>query len=241
MVKLTNVFDLCSAFVCLILFCYLFFDLGWKDKLNQRFLMMCAFNILMIAGTLLRRNCQGLAKPWYPFALHCGTGMIFIFAVPLILAFAGYVTQYLSPRVAVNRNFWRLCVILAVAQLVLSLLSVGMRLFYYIDENNFYHRGALYWISQPIPIILHLMQVGLIFGYRKYLRSMDVAYLLSYVVFPLTAEIAQMVNSEISFLGTGFTVPLLLLFLNIQFDWDFFMVGQHKIGGLRRAKNKKST
>lgn len=80
------------------------------------------------------------------------------------------------------------------------------------------------------------MQAGLILRYRKYLRPMDAAYLMSYVVFPLSAGIAQIVNSRNAFLNTGFTVSLLLLFLSIQFDWDFFAVGQRKSGGSRRRE-----
>ena len=240
MEKLTNIVDFSSALICLILFSYLFLDLGWKDELNQKFLMLCAFNILMTVGVLLRRNCQGLAEPWYPSALHLGTGMVFIFAVLLLIVFCDYVIQYLSPRVMVDRVFWYVCVALAAVQLALSLLSMRTGIFYYIDEGNFYHRGELYWLSQPIPIILHLIQAGRILRYRKYLRSMDVIYLMSCVCTPLLAGIVQIVDSRLAFLNLGITVSLLLLFLSIQFDWDFFAVRKQKSGSLYSEKDKNT-
>lgn len=222
MLHVNNILDIGSGIICLTLFLFLFFDLGWKGRLNKSFLMMCAFNTFMVLGSLLRRNCRGLAQTWFPFALRFGSLLVFVSAVVLLITFPRYIIQYLSPRVAVKRRVWHTLLFLAAIQLGISLIAPWTDLFYWIDAENYYHQGSWYWLSRPIPILMHLMQAGLILAYRRFLRLKDVVLLLLFVIFPLTAGILNILNPQFSILNMGFTVSLILIYLNIQSEWGIF-------------------
>lgn len=220
--QLNVVLDLYSGAVCLILGAYLFLRKR-HDKQNFYFFLMCVFNLGMILGDIPNWACEGLARTWYPFALKYGVLLYFLCAAPLLLAFLKYIIEYLSPKVRIARSYWNAAAVLCGIYIFCCVLSLFNGMFFRIDENNLYHRGSWFLLSQLIPFILYGIDTFIIIANRKFLKKSELWILLSYVALPIAAELIQIMNYGIALLNTAVTLAILLIFVNIQSDRELLL------------------
>lgn len=208
--------DLYNSIICLILILYLCMDERWRERLNRYFIYMCVANIGMLLSDITNWQCEGLDKPWYPFALRYGSLVYYACSGPLLLFFTKYMIEYLTVKVSVNKSFERAAAGLAFMQIAGGFLSLRYGTFFIIAEGNIYQRGDMFWLSQLIPFGMYGINGSLILGYRSYINKKDKLSLLAYIFFPLAAEGIQIMNYGVALLNTGVTVALLLIFINIQ-------------------------
>lgn len=226
--QINIILDLYSGAVCLILFCHLCFGRGKKDQMRQRFIGMCAFGFGMAMGDIPNWAFEGFHKPWYPAALWCGT-LIFWLCSPLILlAFTGYLTQYMAPKVTVHKFFKRLAVALCVLHMAGTLLSVRNGMFFTITPENIYRRGEWFWLSQALPFSMYAVDIAIFAAYRKSLSRREFHILSSYIVLPLIAEAVQMFHYGVALLNAGISLGLLVIFINIQSEQELRIERQEK-------------
>lgn len=222
------VLDLYSVGVCLILFLYLRFAGGQRDRLRFYFMLMCAFNCLMALSDTTNWVFEGTARPWYPVALQTGSLLYYLSSGPLLLVFTGYLTEYLAPKVTVRRGFWYGAAALCAVQMGCSVLSLWNGMFYRTVEGNLYQRGHWFWLSQVLPLLIYVLDGTMLFYYRRHLKRKDVFILSSYVFLPLALEAVQMMNYGIALLNTGAAVSILLIFIGIQSERELRMEQQEK-------------
>ena len=102
------------------------------------------------------------------------------------------------------------CAIVAVG-LILVVVSQFTNMYYYFDENNFYHRGPLYPIAALLPIAGAILVCTVIINHRANITFVQRLVLISYLVLPLLGEVIQFLffgNSLMSML-IGFSVLLM--------------------------------
>lgn len=189
---------------------------------------MCVFNIGMLLGDLTNWFCEGLSNPLFPFLLKAGTVIYYSCSAFLLLAFAGYIIEYINIKIKVKRGFWNIAFILAAFQLAGSLLSLWNGAFFRITETNIYQRGSWFFLSQLIPFGIFVINTLLILSHRRVLSGKEQVFLLSHVVLPLIAELIQIINYGIALLNVGTTISLLLVFINIQLERELLLQRQEK-------------
>lgn len=218
--------DFYSIVVSLILIIYLWINGRRESRTNHFFILMCLFNLGMLAGDMTNWTCEGFSRPWFPFALRFGTVLYFGCSAPLLLAFTGYVNAYLPPVAALRKNVWNTACILTGIQLLFSILSLWTGMYFKITSANLYKRGDAFWISQLIPVLIYTMTLFLIVRHRKYLRLKDTLFMTGNILLPLAAEIIQIMNYGLALMNTGSTLALLLIFINIQSERELLMQKQ---------------
>jgi diguanylate cyclase (GGDEF)-like protein len=113
--------------------------------------------------------------------------------------------QILYPLLAVN-----------IVNAAVVILSQYWGWLYYIDSDNIYHRGPLYWFPVCITVALSIISFTLIAANHK---KIETRYFFSLVFFPIPPLICVILQA--AFYGTslilsGITISSLIIFLNIQ-------------------------
>lgn len=208
--------DVYSILLTLSLGIYLWIRMDRRERLNHFFLLMCTFNLGMLAGDMTNWLCEGYSNPFNPFLLKFGTVLYYACSGPLLLSFIGFVIEYLSQKAVVRKEVWNTACFLTAVQVGLSILSLWTNTYFSIGEGNLYMRGKFFWLSQVIPLFIYGLAVLLIILYRRFLHWSNVLFLLADVVLPLIAEIIQSMNYGIALMNTASTFALFLVFINIQ-------------------------
>lgn len=103
--------------------------------------------------------------------------------------------------------------IIAAIGIVMCILSQFLHIYYYIDENNFYHRNLGHIISMIIPIIGMIIDALLIIENRKRINRLTFVSLLSYMFLPFAAVIVQMFYYGISLINIAISISMILMFV----------------------------
>lgn len=215
--------DICSAAVCLLLVLSLLMRKTEKNKLRIWFVSMCSVNFCMSLADIPNWAFVGLAKPWYPIVLWSASLLFWICSSLMLLTFTGYLIEYLSVKVGVRREFWYTAVVLCGIHIFCSVVSIWTGAFFTITPDNFYQRGSWFWLSQLIPFLIYIVDIGIFIFYRKGLTRKDFRILSSYIIIPLIAEVVQMLNYGIAPLCMCVTLSILIIYINIQSEQELWL------------------
>jgi diguanylate cyclase (GGDEF)-like protein len=141
-----------------------------------------------------------------------------------------------------------LCPLLVVngANLLLLIMSQFHGWFYYIDQNNIYHRGPFFWLPTSITVILMLAAFILIIANRHRINKRHYFSLVFFAVPPFISIIVQLIFYGTSLVLNSITLSLLLVILNIQnqsLHTDFLTgaYNRKKLESYLQAKIRMST
>lgn len=95
---------------------------------------------------------------------------------------------------------------------VLTIVSQFTDIFYYFDEENFYHRNVLYPLSVVLGLLPGLITLVMLFQYKKRLQNNVFVSLLIYSVFPLAGIVLALFVYGISWIDIGYGIGALHLF-----------------------------
>lgn len=217
--------DAFSAVVTVMIGAYL-----WSRKTRTResryFLWFCVLNLFFILGDLSDWCCNGLARPWYPAALHIGQFVYYVVMAPLLVVFMRYVAEYLTPYIKAERNGKCLSVYLYITQAIAALHLIGAAvtpftgLYYTITPGNIYQRGDLVLLASILPVVVYTLVTVIAVQYRKLLRPRVIAALLGFVFLPLIGQVIQNLFRGVATLNPAVTLATLFIFFNMQLDRD---------------------
>jgi diguanylate cyclase (GGDEF)-like protein len=105
----------------------------------------------------------------------------------------------------------------ACVNLALSFLSiVGDHLLFFIDENNVYRRGDLFFVMAFISFFYLLYPMILIISKQKTIQRREFVPLLVFIIPQLIGGILQSLYYGISLIWICVTLSILIIFINIQ-------------------------
>lgn len=211
--------DVFSAVITIMIITYL---IGRKSstKENRYFLWICILNLVFLLGDLSDWCCNGLARPWYPAALHTGQFVYYAVTAPFLVVFLKYVVEYLSSYGRVSSIYMRIGLVMAGFHLVGCVLTPFTGLYYVISEENIYRRGGAVLLASILPVAVYGMTTFLTWKFRKTLRPRIIVALLSYVWIPLLGQIIQNFFRGVATLNPAITLSILFIFFNLQLDRD---------------------
>ena len=103
--------------------------------------------------------------------------------------------------------------LIAVIGVLVVILSQFTDLYYYIDENNLYHRNGAYIISLLIPLVGMVMDLWLLVQYRKNVSPQIYISLMSYIVLIAVAAALLLVYYGISFVNIAICISMIFIFV----------------------------
>ncbi len=117
----------------------------------------------------------------------------------------------------------------AVCGMALSAISAFTGLYYYIDENNKYHRGQGFLIAYIIPVICPLIQYTVIRQHRKLLSKLIYTSMVLYIFVPIACGIIQIFAYGISIVNMAMVAVSVSLYIFSYLDVNDAVEHAHQI------------
>lgn len=177
-------------------------------------LMLCTSMLILVTDILSRFD--GKPDTFYPIINHVGNFMVFLLnpILPsLWLLYIGF--QIFHEEKKVKRLYFLIAAGF-ITNTVMLILSQFNGWYYYIDSNNYYHRGPLFLFSASITVILLSISFIVIVWNRNRIDNKYYRYLLFFPVPPLICIPLQIVFYGISLILNSVVISMLIIFLNIQ-------------------------
>lgn len=163
-------------------------------------------------------------------------GRIMVYSANFLTFTTMYILSYLSVRFVraliqqnggdIPKNSVKGMYLISIGSIVLLIISQFNGMFYYIDKDNFYHRGPWWWMSQ-IPEFLGMLSVlVIILKYGKCLKRKEKLATFSYIAFPVCAWAIQTQMYGLSLVNFATTVSLFFMFAVYELGKSVRMVEQ---------------
>lgn len=218
-VRLVNVMvETYSIVICLILLFYHRRHLSSSDSRNSQkywFVIMLICNVVMMAGDMTDWLFNGVEEIWGIIGARLGMCIFYGSSGFILMSFTGYLVTLMDLEDEVSRLMWKIVVVLAFVQALLSFLSLFFGLYFYYSDSNQYIRGPLYIVSQGIPLFIYTIDGRLIFRGRDQMRGHEFVFIAYYVVLALAGQILQAVFYGLAAINVMSTIALLLVNLNV--------------------------
>jgi len=204
----------CGCFFCLITALCMYISNNF-DKVKRKWLML----MQIATAWLLANDACAYIFRGYPGELGgvlVRTTNFFVFGLSVVILcfFHAYVCSYLFDRMqALRLHRVKIAYILCAVALFLVIISQFTNLYYYFDEQNYYHRSNWYMLSMLIPIVVMLIDLSLLIQYRKRIRRRIFWSMTSYISFPLIAAAIQTRNYGISLINLSIALAMYVMFI----------------------------
>ena len=203
----------CALFCLLAAFTV---DYGKKAEVQENVELgyMLAINtILLIADSLdiLFRGESGLGGR---IMVYVSNNIVFFCMYLLAFMSSKYVLTLLKRRdVEVSPMFLKVANAIFAGSVILLVLNIFFGFLFYIDSDNFYHRGQ-WWIVSQIPgalVMAMCLIVAIVFSKRFTL--FEGLALMSYFFIPMLAQVAQTFIYGFCIMNLAVTMSLMWMFL----------------------------
>ena len=182
---------------------------------DRLFVMILYCTILQLFLDIMSRF-DGRPDTIFPFINTLGNFSVFLLNPVIPSLWIAYVHYQVFHDESRTKKLLLIMLSISSVYVVLLVLSQAYGWFYYIDQDNIYHRGSLYWI--PVVFIMGLVSVStaIVIKNRKRLDRKNFQTLIFFVIPPVIGTILQITSYGISFVLNGVVLSILVLFLNIQ-------------------------
>lgn len=161
-------------------------------------------------------------KPGYTFYILNNLFEFFYYVCSLFICFFWFLYAFYTVRgsVTVLRKKWYLCIIPLLVEFVFIIISPKYKIIYYIDENNFYHRGNYFVVSLFVHYFYTLYSfvlwiVATIKEKNKPNKRLFSGVAILQMV-PIIGTILQFAFSESALQWVSYALSLLILYLLLQ-------------------------
>lgn len=186
------------------------------DSIQDRLFMMIAyFTILQLLLDIMSRF-DGRPDTIFPVVNALGNFFVFFLNPVIPSLWIAYVHFHVFRDESKTRKLFPILFGINIIYDILVVLSHVYGWFYYIDQENIYYRGKLYWV--PVLLILGMVTASavLIITNRRKLEQKSFWPLFFFVIPPVAGIILQIIFYGTSLVLNGVTLSILVLFLNIQ-------------------------
>lgn len=220
--------EIYSIIISMIIAIYLHFKSSTKSKTDKWFCAMLISNSVMMLGDLSDWIFNGNKAEWVYWVFWIGMVLYYVSSAPLLYSFTGYIREYISQKTTVSSVFMRTTAVLALLQIILTLVSIPTGLYFSITTENTYVRGRGFLLSQLIPFAIYGIDLLLIIIYRKYLRRKEVFYFCFYIFMPVIGEVLQILFYGIATVNVLAAIAMVIIYINIQSEQALLLEKQEK-------------
>ncbi len=189
--------------------------------IDRRFLQNRLYIILLLIVMFLlpvdvSARLDGVRSPLFPVLNQVGNFLLYLINPIVPFIWMLYVYNQIHQDDQKTRRLVPLLWISAGANAVALILSQYYGWYYFIDSQNIYHRGPLFFIPVSITVIMLTISFAITLISR---RKLDKRSFLSLLLFPMPLVFCiglQLINYQLSTLVNGLAISLLIVFINIQ-------------------------
>lgn len=185
---------LCSCLFCLVMAICVYLSNNFDSKKRKWLLFIQFFTALLLFNDALAYMFRGHPGTVGFYMVRISNFLVFALNDVILFFFHVYVCSYLFAD-GNWRDIRRAKIVsyICAAGVAFVVLSQFTDLYYYFDADNFYHRNPGYMISLLIPVTGMMIDLSLLVQFRKNIRKNIFLSMLSYIMLPLAAAVAQTV------------------------------------------------
>lgn len=182
---------------------------------HRLYIRMIQITILMLLVDVLSRF-DGNPGSVYLMINHIGNFSIYLLNPVLPSLWILYAQYQIFHQEEKTKRWTKPLIGINAINVVMLVLSQFWGWYYYIDADNIYHRGSLFWFPVSITFVLILFAFVLIIGNRKRIERRYYFSLVFFAIPPFVCVILQIFFYGISLMLNGVALSLMVVFFNIQ-------------------------
>lgn len=210
-----------SLLICLILVVYMLVEKKEKNQTNRWFDAMVLSNMCMLVGDLSDWIFGGMTGAVYYYLQYILSILVYFTASGLLLfSLYGWLISIISQKAKISPNWMRVGRV-ALALQILLVATMPLHKLCYIDADNYYARGDLFFLTQLCPYIVYGLAIFLLLIFRKTFSFKERIYLVVFITVPFFAEMIQVATYKYATLNVAVSVGLILVFTFIQSEREY--------------------
>ncbi len=183
---------------------------------QKLFLFMCMSVAFILVADSMQWICDG-----HPGKLIYYVNLIsnlFYYAFQLLpyLLWCLYVRYQMTMDVKETMKARVLLYVPFLINLALTIMTCFNGFFFYIDSQNYYHRGELFWYSAAVTYSYFVYSIIYLFANRNKTERNMFFSLLIFTLPPVLGSIIQVMHFGYALIWPGVTISLVIIFINIQ-------------------------
>lgn len=179
------------------------------------FLALVQATVIMLIFDIFGRF-DGNANRIYYFINFLGNFTIFFFGPVIPSLWVMYVYYQIFHKIEIRSKIIYLIIAVNVINFLLVILSQSFKWYYYIDSENIYHRGELYWVSILLMVVLMAVALIIVVENRNSIEKKKYFSLIFFPIPPSICVILQMLFYGLAVNLSSVSISLLVVFINIQ-------------------------
>ena len=215
-----------------VCFCFglMLFVTRFLEKKRKRILILMEFvaTFLLFFDRLAYMHAGELTD--FGFAIvRFSNFMVFMLTAWIVMGFNLHL-QYLVCDVGKIKPVPKrliLVSIMIIFEMVLVIITQFTGYVYYIDEFNVYHRGQGFLICYMLPVLGPLIQLTVIFQYRKLISKYVYVSMLLYVIVPILMGLIQLFTYGISIVNMAMVIVSISLYVFTYLDINDTVLNAH--------------
>lgn len=219
--NLVNVsIEMLSLIICIVLFVFQLSDKK-KDETNIWFSMTIISNMFMLIGDIVDCGFGGIPGKKIYYIDVIFTLVVYYFASgTMVLGLFGWIYSYIKQREEVSKTWMAISQCLMVVQGIIA-LTLPITKICYVNEDNYYTRGNLFFLTQIFPYMIYLIAFIVLVKHRKVFEKREGIYLGFFALVPIVAEMVQIATGELLIFNVAVTIGLLILTTFIQTQREY--------------------
>jgi diguanylate cyclase (GGDEF)-like protein len=178
--------------------------------------MIIELNALILITDTIMELVEG-KQGYFFYILNIGASFLYYTAIPFIGIVWTFYVDY-----QIFRNKQRLkeklvsMSIPAIANGILSGVSMFCNVIFFIDEKNMYHRGDFIFLFTIFSDFYIIYSFVILIKYKTKVQKQHFLPLLSFIFLPFAGSIVQIFLDGVNLVWVSMTVSILVIFINIQ-------------------------
>ncbi len=178
------------AVVCFFAASFLMMGQESRQKTELKLAILVTANAFLLLFDTLCWGFRGVATPTGIFFTRFANFMVFSIYYLLLYLVLDYLNGQLEKSgVQLSTNIRRASAFFLFFGIMALVISQFSDLFYYFDENNYYHRSDSFWFLQAVGGVFLALVIYSVYRYRKGLTRLQFFGFHSYLIFPTIAMI----------------------------------------------------
>lgn len=203
------------CFVAAIIILISFKNTLAKDVLAKLLLTLLLVDSVLLLSDIFALLYRGVEGETARIILICSNFLSFALTPVMLLIFSFYVREIIGALSYINKWLWVLS-FLSLLYVLSLIFSQFNHMYYYIDDDNIYHRNTWFFLTQVYGLIGIISNSIIILLNKKKLTRINYFSLLIYTFLPIIALIIQLLLYGIPLLNISITFSLLIMYVALE-------------------------
>lgn len=188
-----------------------------NEPLDRLYIRLLSCNTILLFCDAAAWLFKGKPEIFSRYIVHISNFLVFTLGYLMLLLFTHYLVSFLETkdRYISKIPLYLMCGLMFLA-VCLTVISHFNHMYYFIDEQNIYHRQGWFWMSQMFGIAGMILNACLLFYHRSKMKRTEFWAFSIYICLPVAALLFQILFYSIAVLYLATTICLICIYINIQ-------------------------